>query len=402
MFSGPIAQHYLPTTNLGWKGLGLDAAVLRGVARAGFEHPTPIQAAVIPPAVTGRDVIGLAETGSGKTAAFVLPLAQRLQHGRGVRGLILAPTREIALQTQAFLDVFGQAHHLTNACIIGGVKMGPQVKSIGEVPDVVVATPGRLLDHAQRRTLSLKAIEELVLDEADHLLDLGFMPQIRRIFDLLPVKRHTLMFSATMPTAIERLVAQAMHDPVVVDLRPVGQAASGIEHRVYLVGEDDKKKCLLALLEQESGSTLVFIRRKSDAEWLSRMLDQAGHEVDRLHSDLTQRKRTDALHGFRLGEHRILVATDIAARGLDIPIIDHVINFDLPDSAEDYVHRAGRTARGAAEGIVSSIATWRDKPIIREIERTIAQELIRREAPGVVAWEERPKLQDRRKRSLRR
>lgn len=383
-----IPQHPVAITDATFTSLGLAPSLLRVLARIGFQHPTPIQAAVIPPALEGRDIIGLAQTGSGKTAAFCLPLAERLTHGKGVRGLILSPTREIALQTKAFLDLFGEDHRLDNVCLIGGVRMGPQIDGLRRRPDVVVATPGRLLDHVRRGTLSLARVEELVLDEADHMLDLGFLPQIQEVLAALPVKRRTMMFSATMPEPIGRLVSRLMTDPVRIDLMPGGRTAEGITHRVYMVGPEDKKACLLSLLNLELGSTLVFIRRKIDAEWICKVLEKEGHPVERIHSDLSQGKRVEALQGFREGQHRILVATDIAARGIDIPRIEHIVNYDLPETVEDYIHRSGRTARGRLLGIVSSICTWQDKPMIRELEATLGQTIARCTVPGVEPWEE--------------
>jgi len=384
-----IPQHPVQTTDKPFESLGLSAPILRIVRRLGFEYPTPIQAAVIPVALTGRDVIGLAETGSGKTAAFCLPLAERLTHeGAGVRALIISPTREIALQTEAFLNLFGEEHGLQTVCLIGGVKMGPQIRGLGRKPDIVVATPGRLLDHVERGTLRLDRVSALVIDEADHMLDMGFMPQVQRILDELPRERQTMMFSATMPPPIERLAERILIDPVRIDILPEGGAAEGIDHRLYLVDEDHKKQCLLTMLNQELGSTLVFIRRKTDAEWLCHVLEREGHPVERIHSDLSQGQRVEALRGFREGEHRILVATDIAARGIDVPGIRHIINFDMPDTVEDYIHRAGRTARGAARGIVSSIATWQNKPTIKEIEDALGEELPRCTVPGVEPYVE--------------
>src|SRR5213075_2915417 len=326
-----IPQHPVSITDKPFDSLGLSAAVLGIVHEIGFEHPTPIQAAVIPVALTGKDVIGLAQTGSGKTAAFVLPLAERLTHGRGVRGLILSPTREIALQTKAFLDVFGVDHNLNTACVIGGVKMKPQIDALQGQPDVIVATPGRLLDHVRQRHVKLDAIEQLVLDEADHMLDLGFLPQVRDILRRLPRERQTMMFSATMPDSIEMIAKEFMRNPERIDIMPEGGAAEGISHRLYLVKAEDKRKALLELLHEELGSTLVFARRKIDADWLYHVLERQGHPVTRIHSDLSQGRRTEALNTFRTGEHRILVATDIAGRGIDVPGITHVINFDIPE-----------------------------------------------------------------------
>jgi ATP-dependent RNA helicase RhlE len=387
-FTGAIPQHPVATTDRSFEQLGLSAAVLSVVRSIGFEHPTPIQAEAIPLALEGRDVIGLAQTGSGKTAAFVLPLAERLTHGEGVHGLILSPTREIALQTQAFLEVFGADHQLSTACLIGGVRMRPQTEALAKGPDVIVATPGRLLDHVRQRHVKLDFIRELVLDEADHMLDLGFLPQIRDVLRRLPRERHTMMFSATMPESIEMIAKEFMRDPVRIDITPAGAAAEGISHRLYLVRTEDKRPALLALLHQELGSTLVFARRKIDAEWLYHILQRQGHPVSRIHSDQSQGKRVRALENFRAGEHRILVATDIAGRGIDIPGITHVINFDIPENTDDYVHRAGRTARGAALGIVSTIATWQDIPMVRQIEAVLGEKIPRCTVPGVEAWTE--------------
>jgi ATP-dependent RNA helicase RhlE len=392
-----LPQHPVSTTEKSFDSLGLSAAVLDVVRKIGFEHPTPIQAEVIPVALSGRDVIGLAQTGSGKTAAFVLPLAERLTHGRGVRGLILSPTREIALQTKAFLDLFGQHHALSTACLIGGVKMRPQTEALKAKPDIVVATPGRLLDHVRQRHVTLDNIEVLVLDEADHMLDLGFLPQMRDVLRRVPRERQTMMFSATMPESIEMIARDFMRDPVRIDITPEGSAAEGITHRLYLVKPDDKRNALLALLDEELGSTLVFVRRKIDAEWLYHILQRKGHPVTRMHADRSQGKRVQALAGFRQGQHRILVATDIAGRGIDVPGITHVINFDIPENVEDYVHRGGRTARGAALGIESTIATWQDIPMVRQIEAVLGEKIPRCTVPGIEPWTESEKTPARRR-----
>lgn len=383
-----LPQHPVETTDVRFESLGLSQPILRCIRLVGFENPTPIQAAVIPAALTGRDLVGLAETGSGKTAAFTLPITERLARNPHGRALILSPTREIALQTQAFLDAFGGDYGLKSVCLIGGVKMGPQLQGLRRRPHVIVATPGRLIDHLEQGTARIDKTDVLVLDEADHMLDMGFMPQVHRILQELPAKRQTLMFSATMPPPIERLAQQFMSDPIRVDITPEGKAAHGISHRLYLVEPENKKACLLALLNQELGSTLVFIRRKSDAEWLQGILEREGHPVERIHSNLSQGQRVQALQGFRQGEHRILVATDIAARGLDIPRVGHIINFDMPETVEDYIHRAGRTARGNATGIVSTISAWMDKALIKEIETTLGEDLPRCSVPGVPPYVE--------------
>ena len=383
-----LPQHPVPETDRSFDDLGLLPEIRRAVAELGWVHPTPIQAAVIPIALTGRDVVGLAETGSGKTGAFAMPMTQRLEAGRGVTGLVLSPTREITLQTKVLLDYFGASRHLRAVSLIGGLNIRHQMDELRKKPDIVVATPGRLLDHLERGTVRLDKVRELVLDEADHMLDLGFMPQIHAVLEHLPKERHTTMFSATMPTDVARLAQRFLSDPVRVDITPPGKAASGITHRLYLVDVDNKKPCILALLNQELGATLVFVRRRSDAEWLYKALLREGHPVERLHADLSQKERLAALSSFREGHHRILVATDVAARGIDVTAIRHVVHYDMPESVDDYVHRAGRTARGSATGLVSSIATWMDKELIKELERTLGQLLPRCSVPGVEAYVE--------------
>jgi ATP-dependent RNA helicase RhlE len=402
MFTGGIKQSEFESSDT-FESLGLSEPILKVLAEVGFERPTPIQAGVIPLALAGRDVVGLAQTGSGKTAAFALPMAERLYQGSGLRGLILCPTRELALQAEAFLQSFGTGERrLRTACLIGGVKYPPQLEALRNGPDIIVATPGRLLDHVERRTARLESIEMLVLDEADHMLDLGFLPQINRILDRLPKERQTMMFSATMPASISRLAQLYMKEPETVDLRPETRVADGIEQRLYLVEPDDKKRCLLALIAEEPGAVLVFVRRKLDADWACRQLELEGHPVEKIHGDRTQSERVRALSGLRQGEHRILVATDIAARGIDIPVIEHIINFDVPQTVEDYVHRAGRTARGAAGGTVSCIASWTDTEMVRQIESGIGTQLPRFEAPGVPAYQERKKTIKGRERVRRR
>ncbi len=401
MFTGAVHQGP-PQTDHSFTDLGLSEPIARSLDKIGFEHPTLIQAEVIPRGLEGADVVGLAETGSGKTAAFALPIIEKLLDGKGTRSLVLCPTREIALQTRSFVDAVGQEHGLRSACLIGGVKMGPQISDLRRKPDIVVATPGRLWDHYERKNVRLDQIAHLVMDEADHMLDLGFLPQIQRILGVLPVERQTFMFSATMPTTIENLARRFMSSPGLVDLRPKSLTASGIEHRLYLVRPDDTKACLLGLANEEKGSMLVFLRRKVDADWACRQLELKGHDVERIHSGRTQQQRVAALKGLRDGKHRILLATNVAARGIDIPIIEHIVNFGMPDAVEDYVHRAGRTARGAMKGTVSTIATWQDKEIIRMVEKAIGQSLPRCTIEGVEPWTERKQTIRGRKRLRRR
>jgi len=388
MHESNLPRQPAPESSQSFDDLGLTPELRVAVAELGWQRPTPIQALVIPPALAGRDLIGLAATGSGKTAAFGLPIVQRLPADGRVRALVLSPTREITLQTKSFLDYFGASRRLRAVALIGGLQIRHQMDALARKPQIVVATPGRLLDHLERGTVRLDAVSELVLDEGDHMLDLGFMPQIHRILEHLPEQRHTMLFSATMPPPIERLAQRFLTEPLRLDVTPKGKAARGITHRLYLVDIDNKRPCILSLLNRELGTTLVFTRRKVDAEWLSRVLEREGHRVERIHSDLTQAQRLAALDGFREGRHRILVATDVAARGLDIPTIEHVINYDIPDTVEDYVHRAGRTARGDAEGVVSTIATFLDKPLIKEIEATLGHELPRCTTLGVEPYVE--------------
>jgi len=388
MFTGGVPQDP-STADISFADLGLSEPIVQSLTAFGFEHPTPIQHLVIPKALEGLDVVGLAQTGSGKTGAFGLPMAERLKHGKGVRGLILCPTREIALQTQSFLEVVGRDHELETVCLIGGVKMGPQITGLRKIPDIVVATPGRLWDHFERKNLRLDRIEKLVLDEADHMLDLGFLPQIQRVLEVVPDDRQTMMFSATMPATIDRLAQRFMDSPVVVDLRPAHRTAEGIEHRLYMVEPENARACLLALAAEEKGSMLIFLRRKIDVDWACRQLQLEGHPVEKIHSSRTQKQRVAALQGLRQREHRILIATDIAARGIDVPIIEHIVNFGMPETVEDYIHRAGRTARGSLGGTVSTIATWKDGETIRSVEKAIREPLPRCVATGVEPYVER-------------
>lgn len=385
-----IGQHPVTTTDNHFRNFGLSESTLKLLEEIKFHHPTPIQSELIPVALTGRDLIGLAQTGSGKTAAFVLPIAEKLQHGKGLRGLILAPTREIALQTKAFLDLFGKHHRLKTICLIGGVGIGSQISGLKKNPDIAVATPGRLNDHLQRGTVRLNNVEILILDEADHMLDLGFLPQIHAIIRKLPADRHTMMFSATMPSSIENLARQYLKNPHRIDILPKGRAAEGITHRLYLVDQENKKKCLLKLLHHELGSTLVFSRRRVDANWIYHILEKEKHPVSIIHSDRSQSQRTQALQSFKEGHHRILVATDIASRGIDVPGLEHIVNYNVPDTVEEYIHRSGRTARAGAQGLVSTIATWQDKQMIQKIEQALGKEVPRCTLADVPAYIERP------------
>jgi len=353
--------------------LGLSEALLQDLAKAGYSSPTPIQAQAIPPALAGRDVIGCAQTGTGKTAAFVIPLIERLAalpKGQP-QALILAPTRELALQTLTTIDALGRSRRISATVIVGGADMQAQVRGLRQRPEILVATPGRLLDHMWNGTVSLSPIKMLVLDEADRMLDMGFAPQINQILDALPEERQTLLFSATLPTDLTRLVQASVNNPVRVMVTPSATTADGVTQAVHYTTHDAKPELLLSLLGQEQDTVLVFTRTKHRADKLGRVLGRMGHRVAVLHGDRSLSQRRAALEGFKRGTFRVLVATDIAARGIDVANIGHVINFDLPNCPEDYVHRIGRTARMKATGRATSFVTAEDHQQLRDIERLL-------------------------------
>ncbi len=361
--------------------LKLSPKMLQTVERAGFEHPTPIQAQAIPPAIAGRDVIGTAATGTGKTVAFLLPIIERLSGKSGTRALVLAPTRELALQIGEELVRFGHARQVRGAVVIGGVGMGGQTQSFRDRREVVIATPGRLIDHLRSGTARLDQIEILVLDEADRMLDMGFKPQLTRILAQLPKVRQTLLFSATMGGEVADFARDHLRDPVRVEVARSGTTAARAEQRVFLAGHEEKLPLLLALLEGNDLSTLVFTRTKRRADRVAKSLERAGHDVARIHADRSQGQRRAALDGFKDGTYRVLVATDIAARGIDVAEIGHVVNFDLPHVPEDYVHRVGRTARMAASGRASSFASPDEMDLLRGIEKLTRAQVQRSDVP---------------------
>ncbi|MFM7140434.1 MAG: DEAD/DEAH box helicase, partial [Alphaproteobacteria bacterium] len=360
--------------------LGLHRDLERALVALGFEKPTPVQEKSIPPALAGRDVVACAQTGTGKTAAFLLPTLHRLlQHpARGTRVLVLTPTRELAAQVNDHLRELAGHTRLRGAAIYGGVAMGPQREAFRRGADVLVATPGRLLDHLQYDYASLGGIETLVLDEADRMLDMGFLPAIKRILALLPKKRQTLLFSATMPPPIVQIAREWMHDPVSIDIERKQATADGVRQALYTVAEDDKKALLLALLQSDaSGTALVFTRTKHRADRLCRVLERSGVPAVALHGNRSQSQRTRALADFREGRVRVLVATDIAARGIDVEELGHVVNFDAPGQTEDYIHRVGRTGRAQAVGDAWTFVTPADEPLVRQVERAIGRKLPR-------------------------
>ena len=368
-----------------FEALGLSPQALEQLARAGFLAPTPIQARAIPPALAGKDVVGCAATGTGKTAAFVLPLIERLAGHAGTRALILAPTRELALQIADEIDRFSRGRHVRSAVIIGGLSIGAQAQQLRERRSVIVATPGRLVDHLQQGNARLDQIELLILDEADRMLDMGFAPQLKQIMGRLPPRaqkpRQTLLFSATMAGEVANFAKANLINPVRVEVDRSGTAAPRVDQKVYLVSQAHKTALLLALLDADKDSTLVFTRTTRRADKITRQVQKAGHAAAAIHADRSQGQRRQAMEGFKRGQHRILIATDIAARGIDVADIGHVINYDLPHVAEDYVHRIGRTARAAKSGRASAFAAPDEMDLLRGIERFTRTPIVRAEVP---------------------
>ncbi len=367
---------------MSFETLGLSRPLLRAVKEAGYTEPTPIQVEAIPPALAGRDLLGCAQTGTGKTAAFGLPLLQRLDATVGdettLRALILTPTRELAAQIGESLTTYGKHVELWHTVIFGGVNEKPQIAELDRGVDALVATPGRLLDLMNRGFVSLDDISIFVLDEADRMLDMGFLPDVKRVIAKLPKKRQTLFFSATMPPEIQELAGQLLHDPVQVAVTPVSSTAEKIHQQLYFVDKADKRRLLVDLLRQEAlEHVLVFTRTKHGANRVVQHLEKAGIHAAAIHGNKSQGARTRALDGFRAGTLNVLVATDIAARGIDVEGITHVINFDLPNVPETYVHRIGRTARAGASGISLSFCEDEERPYLVDIERLIGQHLER-------------------------
>jgi ATP-dependent RNA helicase RhlE len=364
--------------------LGLAQPLLLALGDAGYERPTPIQRDAIPVALKGRDLIGLAQTGTGKTASFTLPIVHRLLDGpRRTRVLILTPTRELCLQVEESFRKYSKYAPIDVIPVFGGVGYEPQEKALRRGVDAVVATPGRLLDHLEKRNVDFSYLETLVLDEADRMLDMGFAPQINRIIDQIPRYRQTLLFSATMEPEVEALARKYLRKPVVVQVGRRSSAATTVTHAVYPVPRQRKNELLVHLLQENSHeSVLVFSRTKSGADRVVHDLQRAGIDAGAMHADKSQKDRIKALEDFRSGKLRVLVATDIAQRGLDISGITHVINYDVPQQPEDYVHRIGRTGRAAATGDAYTFMSAEEIGMVRTIERTIGQEIPRVSVPG--------------------
>jgi len=361
--------------------LGLSAAALRAVSAAGFTSPTPIQSQAIPPALAGSDVIGCAATGTGKTAAYLLPILERLAGKTGTRALVLAPTRELAVQIAQSVDVLGREARMRAAVVIGGVAQEGQRQALRERRPILIATPGRLVDHLESGTARLDDIEILVLDEADRMLDMGFAPQLRRVMVRLPARRQSLLFSATMAGEVADFARKHLRSPVRVEVTRSGTTAPRASQLAFRVAQPEKNALLESLLRGSEDSTLVFVRTRRRADKVARALERTGHAVDRLHSDRSQAQRQRALESFRRGQVRVLVATDIAARGIDVADIGHVVNYDLPHVPEDYVHRIGRTARATASGRASSFVAPEDRPLLQAIERLTRARIPEGEVP---------------------
>jgi len=365
------AEH---SNKISFHDLGLDAPILKVLDRLKFHTPTPIQAQAIPDGLRGEDIIGVAQTGTGKTMAFSLPIIQRLiRHGG--KGLILLPTRELAIQVDEALYKVARSFGLRTAMIIGGAPMNRQIQDLRKKPHVIVGTPGRIIDHIEKRTIKLHDVSILVLDEADRMLDMGFAPQIRKILNVIPKDRQTMLFSATMPSEIVKMAAQYMKTPTHVEVARQGSTAERVVQEIYIVTRNQKRQLLETLLKQHEGSALVFSRTKHGAKKICRDVNRLGHTAAEIHSNRSLSQRKQALEGFKRGKYRVLVATDIAARGIDVKDIAVVINYDVPEFAEDYVHRIGRTGRAGKEGHAITFIMPSQSDKLRKIERLIEAKL---------------------------
>ncbi len=370
MLHKQINNFFMNTANNGFMGLGIAPKFIEVLSKNNYISPTPIQKQSIPIAIKGKDIIGIAQTGTGKTLAFGIPMLQRLAQTSG-KGLVIAPTRELALQTDEALQKIGRAFGLKTAVLIGGQSMEIQLQRLRANPHVIIATPGRLIDHLERKTARLHLMTILVLDEADRMLDMGFAPQIKKILEHMPTERQTMLFSATMPKEIVALASHYMKLPVRVEVAPSGSAAKDISQEVFFVDKRDKLHLLENLLSEYRGSILVFMRTKHEARKVTSIVRHMGHTSAELHSNRSLAQRKDALQGFKLGKYRVLIATDIAARGIDVTGIELVINYDLPMNSEDYVHRIGRTGRAGMAGHAISFAMPNQRGDIKGIERVI-------------------------------
>ncbi|MCK4905411.1 DEAD/DEAH box helicase [bacterium] len=360
--------------NTGFSGLGIMPGFLKTLEKLNYKEPTPIQRQAMPVAIEGKDVVAIAQTGTGKTIAFGIPMIQRLSQTKG-RGLVVVPTRELAIQVDEALHQVGADMGLRTAVIIGGTAIRPQIQALHRNPHVIIATPGRFNDHLQQRTLRLENVLIVVLDEADRMLDMGFEPQIRTIFNALPRERQTMLFSATIPHAIMNMATKYMKVPIRIEVAPTGTTVEQVTQEIFIISKNLKSRLVENLLKQYPGQTLIFTRTKHGASKLTKVLCSIGHKAAEIHSNRSLFQRRAALQGFKSGKYRILVATDVASRGIDVIGIKLVINYDLPDNSEDYVHRIGRTARAGADGHAISFVTSDQRRDVQRIERLIRKSL---------------------------
>ncbi|TSC97607.1 MAG: ATP-dependent RNA helicase RhlE [Parcubacteria group bacterium Greene0714_21] len=362
-------QVHSPELQRGFSGLGIAPKLLEILAWLKFTTPTPIQYKAIPVAVEGKDVIGIAQTGTGKTLAFGVPLIQRIMQTKEGMGLIILPTRELALQVNEMLLKVGRTLPIRTAVLIGGASISYQIQALRRNPHIIIGTPGRIIDHLNQRTLDFRKVIILILDEADRMFDMGFAPQITKILQAVPKERQTMLFSATMPDNIMRIATSHMKLPVRVEIARSGTTVDKVEHELFVVRKDQKNPLLDKLLNSYKGSVLLFSRTKFGAKRICRDIKNMGHSVAEIHSNRSLAQRREALEGFKIGKYRVLVATDIASRGIDVKGIELVLNYDLPESPEDYVHRIGRTARAGREGRAISFVMPEQRHKVRDIER---------------------------------
>jgi len=359
------------TNNIGFSDLGIAPKLVDILEQLNFTTPTPIQNKAIPIAIQGNDVMGIAQTGTGKTLAFGLPMIQRLAQNNGKTGLVILPTRELAIQVEESLQKIGRKLNLRTACLIGGENINIQYRKLKAKPHIIIATPGRLVDHLQQRTVNIKQTFVLVLDEADRMLDMGFAPQLKEIINAVPADRQTMLFSATMPKDIIKMATDIMRLPIRIEVEPAGTTAKDISQELFFIHKNDKQLFLKQLLTQYKGSVLVFSRTKHGAKKITSDLRKDGIGATEIHSNRSLNQRLESLNGFKIGKYRVMVATDIAARGIDVKGIQLVVNYDLPENPEDYVHRIGRTGRAGEKGHAISFATREQKNDVRSIERLI-------------------------------
>jgi ATP-dependent RNA helicase RhlE len=349
----------------------ISAALQKQLTAANFITPTPVQAQGIPPALEGRDILATAQTGTGKTLGFLIPLIERMPKGKGCSALILLPTRELAMQVeQHYRKLTGNYNSI--ALVVGGMAEGPQLQNIRRGARIIVATPGRLEDYLDRKLVNLSGVKMLVLDEVDRMLDMGFKPAIRRIASALPTERQTMCYSATLSTQIKEVVRDYLKNPVRIEIGSVLKPCENVELQTFEVPTDKKQELLEHLLQQSKGSFLVFVRTKHGADRVARRLTRSGHTATQIHGDRSQSQRNAALKSFSQGQYRVLVATDVAARGIDVAHVAHVVNYDMPREAEDFVHRVGRTGRNSAKGMASTFAAPDERSLLRKMEKTLA------------------------------